>query len=121
MVELFDEFIEIGWNMFNPFQPEVMDIFALKKEYHGRLVFHSGMSIQRVLPFGTPEEVRQETRRLIEAGREGGYIFAPSHTVPPDVPPANLVAMMEELCSQAGAIINNMTSSKQMIANNLLP
>ena len=100
---LFDELIEIGLNLFNPFQPEVMDIFALKKQYHGRLAFHGGMSIQRVLPFGTPDEVRRETQRLIEAGRQGGYVFAPSHSVPPDVPPANLVAMMEELRAQPGA------------------
>ena len=103
VAELFDELVEIGLNMFNPFQPEVMDIFALKKQYHGRLAFHGGMSIQRVLPFGTPEEVRRETRRLIEAGQPGGYVFAPAHSVPPDVPPENLVAMMEELRAQAGA------------------
>jgi uroporphyrinogen decarboxylase len=103
VAELFDELIEIGLNMFNPFQPEVMDIFALKKHYHGRLAFHGGMSIQRILPFSTPDEVRRETIRLIEAGREGGYVFAPSHSVPPDVPPENLVAMMEEVHAQAGA------------------
>jgi len=103
VAELFDEFIEIGLQVFNPFQPEVMDIFALKKQYHGRLAFHGGMSIQQVLPFGTTNEVRLETRRLIEAGHEGGYVFAPSHTVPPDVPPENLVAMMEELRAQPGA------------------
>ena len=80
-----------------------MVIYTLKRQYHGRLAFHGGMSIQRVLPFGTPGEVRQETRRLIEAGRQGGYIFAPSHTVPPDVPPENLIAMMEELRAQPGA------------------
>jgi uroporphyrinogen decarboxylase len=100
VAELFDELVEIGLNVFNPFQPEVMDIFALKKRYQGRLAFHGGMSIQRVLPFGTPEEVRHETRRLVAAGCEGGYIFAPSHSVPPDVPPANLVAMMDELRAQ---------------------
>ena len=103
VASLFDELIEIGLNVFNPFQPEVMDIHALKRQYHGRLAFHGGMSIQRVLPFGTPEEVRQETRRLIALGKTGGYIFSPSHTVPPDVPPANLVAMMEELRAQPGA------------------
>jgi uroporphyrinogen decarboxylase len=63
-----------------------MDIFALKKQYHGRLAFHGGMSIQRVLPFSTAAEVRQETRRLIETDPQGGYVFAPSHSVPPDVP-----------------------------------
>jgi uroporphyrinogen decarboxylase len=100
VAELFDDLVEIGLNVFNPFQPEVMDVFAIKRRYHGRLAFHGGMSIQRVLPFGTPDDVRRQTRRLIEMGREGGYIFAPSHAVPPDVPPENLLAMMEELRGQ---------------------
>ena len=100
--ELFDDLVEIGLNLFNPFQPEVMDVFALKKEYHGRLAFHGGMSIQKVLPFGTTDEVRRATEALIDAGRGGGYIFSPSHSVPPDVPPENLVAMMAVLRDQAG-------------------
>jgi len=101
--ELFDDLIEIGLNIFNPFQPEVMDVFALKKEYHGRLAFHGGMGIQKVLPLGTPDDVRDMTERLIEAGRDGGYVFSPSHSVPADVPPENLVAMMEVLRDQPGA------------------
>jgi uroporphyrinogen decarboxylase len=100
VAELFDDLIEIGLNMFNPFQPEVMNVFELKQRYHGRLTFHGGLSIQQVLPFGTPDDVRRASDRLIEAGRGGGYIFAPSHSVPPDVPPENLVAMMEELRGQ---------------------
>jgi uroporphyrinogen decarboxylase len=103
VAELFDDLIEVGLNVFNPFQPEVMDIFAIKKQFQGRLAFHGGMSIQKVLPFGSVDDVRRETRRLIEAGREGGYVFSPSHSVPSDVPPANLVAMMEELRGQEGA------------------
>jgi len=103
VAELFDDLIEIGLNCFNPFQPEVMDVFAIKRRYHGRLAFHGGLSIQRTLPFGTAAEVRRETQRLIEAGRAGGYIFSPSHAVPPDVPPENLVAMMETLRAQPGA------------------
>ena len=104
VAELFDELIEIGLNMFNPFQPEVMDVLALKKEYHGRLAFHGGMSVQKVLPFGTQDEVRQATQALLDAGREGGYVFSPSHDVPPDVPPENLVAMMEVVRAQPGYI-----------------
>jgi len=102
VAELFDDLVEIGLNMFNPFQPEVMDVFEMKKKYHGRLAFHGGLSIQKVLPFGSVAEVRQETRRLIEMGRQGGYVLSPSHQVPRDVPPENLVAMMEELRAQNG-------------------
>jgi uroporphyrinogen decarboxylase len=102
VTELFDDFVEIGLNCFNPFQPEVMDVFALMKQYHGRLAFHGGMSVQNILPFGSVDDVRAETKRLIEAGQHGGYIFSPSHSVPGDVPPENLVAMMELLTSQPG-------------------
>jgi len=102
VAELFDELIEIGLNMFNPFQPEAMDVFALKKRYHGRLAFHGGMSIQQVLPFGSVDDVRAGVQELIDAGASGGYIFAPSHAVPPDVPPENLVAMMDTLRAQPG-------------------
>jgi uroporphyrinogen decarboxylase len=101
VAELFDDLVEIGLQMFNPFQPEVMDVFDLMKRYRGSLAFHGGMSVQKVLPFGTPEEVRKATARLIEAGREGGYLFSSSHDVPRDVPPENLVAMVEVLKAQA--------------------
>jgi uroporphyrinogen decarboxylase len=100
VAELFDDLVEIGLNMFNPFQPEVMDVFSLQRQYHGRLAFHGGLSIQQTLPFGRPEDVRRATRELIEMGREGGYILSPSHAVPGDVPPENLVTMMEELRAQ---------------------
>jgi len=99
---LFDDLVEIGLNVFNPFQPEAMDVFDLIPRYHGRLAFHGGMSIQKTLPFGTPDEVREATQRLIDAGRDGGLIFSPSHAVPPDVPPENLVAMMDVLTAQDG-------------------
>ena len=100
--ELFDDFVEAGLRMFNPFQPEVIDVFEYMPRYHGRLAFHGGMSVQKVLPFGTVDEVREMAARLIEAGSDGGYVFAPSHDVPPDVPPENLVAMMEVLKAQPG-------------------
>ena len=93
--ELFDDLIEIGLNCFNPFQPEVMDTATLLKQYRGRLAFHGGLSTQRVLPYGTVEDVRQESRRLLELGSEGGYIFAPAHAVEGDVPLENMLAFIE--------------------------
>ena len=51
--ELFDDLVAIGLNCFNPFQPEVMDVYSLLPRYRGRLAFHGGLSTQRTLPFGT--------------------------------------------------------------------
>jgi uroporphyrinogen decarboxylase len=102
VTELLDDLVEIGLNAFNPFQPEVMDVFEVKRRYHGRLAFFGGMSIQRTLPFGSVDEVRAQTARLLQMGADGGYVFSPSHDVPPDVPPENLVAMMDVVRSQPG-------------------
>jgi uroporphyrinogen decarboxylase len=98
--ELFDELIGIGVNCFNPFQPEVMDVIALLHKYRGQLVFHGGLSTQRTLPHGTVEDVRRETRRLLENGRDGSYIFAPAHDVEGDVPLENILAFMELVQAQ---------------------
>jgi uroporphyrinogen decarboxylase len=98
--ELFEELLNMGLDCFNPFQPEVMDVFALLGRYRGRLSFFGGLSTQRTLPYGSPEEVRGETRRLLEAGAAGGYLFATAHDVEGDVPLPNLLAFIEEVRRQ---------------------
>ncbi len=98
------DLVEIGVNIFNPFQPEVMDVFETKKRYHGQLSFFGGISVQRLLPLGTADEVRDETRMLLrELGRGGGYIASPSHDVPSDVPAENMAALIEVLTAQPGS------------------
>jgi uroporphyrinogen decarboxylase len=98
--EVFDDLVDAGLNCFNPFQPEVMDVYSLLPRYRGRLAFHGGLSTQKTLPFGAPDDVRVETRRLLELGRLGGYIFAPAHDVEGDVPLENMLAMIEVVQQQ---------------------
>jgi uroporphyrinogen decarboxylase len=100
--ELFDDLVEIGLNCFNPFQPEVMDVAALVKQYRGQLTFHGGLSTQRTLPYGTPDDVRRETQKLITLGEAGNYILAPAHAVEGDVPLENMLAFIDEALSQPG-------------------
>jgi len=98
--ELFDDLISIGLNCFNPFQPEVMDVEALIEKYRGRLAFFGGLSTQKTLPYGTAEDVKKETRRLLNLGRAGGYILSPAHAVEGDVPLENMLAFIETVQEQ---------------------
>ena len=100
--ELFEVLIASGVNCFNPFQPEVMDVYALLEQYRGRLTFHGGLSTQKTLPYGTVADVRQETGRLLQAGRRGSYILAPAHDVEGDVPLENMMAFIEMAQAQPG-------------------
>jgi len=101
IAELLPDLIEAGVQVLNPFQPEVMDLVKVKREYGKDLTFLGGMSVQRILPFGTPAEVRDESRRLLDQiGRGGGFVFAPSHMMTDDIPVANVMAMFEVIAAR---------------------
>ena len=100
--ELFDDLVSIGLRVFNPFQPEVMDVEQLMKQYSGKLAFWGGVSTQRTLPYGTSDQVREEVRRMLRLGSDGGYILSPAHAVEGDVPVENLMALIEEAHAQPG-------------------
>ena len=97
--DLVPHFIEMGVDILNPLQVnlEGMEPRRLKKEYGDRLVFWGGgADTQTVLPFGTPEEVREQVgERITTLGSGGGYVFTPSQDIQADVPPENVVAMYE--------------------------
>ncbi len=100
--ELFDDLTAIGLDCFNPFQPEVMDVFGLMKQYRGKLCFYGGLSTQQTLPYGSTQEVAAASNALLQAGGNGGLIFSPAHAVESDVPLANLQTMIGLLQSQPG-------------------
>lgn len=100
---VFPDLIELGLDVFNPFQPEVMDVFDAKRRYGHALSFYGGVSTQRTLPFGTVQQTKDEVRRLLDVvGANGGYIAAPAHAIPGDAKPANIAAMLEVLQNQGG-------------------
>ncbi len=98
---VFPDLIDLGLDVFNPFQPEVMDVFEMKRLYGDRLCFYGGISTQRTLPYGTVSQVRDEVRRLLDVvGKNGGYFPSPAHAIPGDAKPENIAAMIEVLQNQ---------------------
>lgn len=94
------DFIEIGVDIFNPVQVGAVgleDTAALKREFGRDLTFWGGAcENQRVLPFGTVAEVRDETKRRIDdLAPGGGFVFCPIHNIQNRVPPENIMAMFE--------------------------
>ncbi len=98
--ELFDDLIEMGLQCFNPFQPEVMDVYKLLDQYHGTLAFFGGISTQKLLPYGSTDDVTAEITKLLTAGRKGGYIIAPAHATPGDAKLENMCTMLEMIQNQ---------------------
>lgn len=99
--EIFPDLIEIGLDIYQTFQPEIYDLEKTKKEFGRDLTFWGGISTQRLLPFATPQEVAKVTRETIKImGYGGGYIAAPTHSIPGDVPPENVIAMIDAFKNQ---------------------
>lgn len=98
---LLDDFVEIGVDVLNPIQTsagQMADLQSLKTRYGKELVFCGAIDTHRILPYGTPAEVRAEVRRVIETlGPGGGYMLAAVHTIMNDVPAENILAMVNAL------------------------
>ena len=101
IADIMGDVIEIGLDVLESIQPEAMDPYELKKEWGDRITFWGGLGSQSVLPFGTPEEVKAEARRLCtEMGRGGGYILAPAKALQPETPTENAAAVFEAFTNQ---------------------
>lgn len=94
--EIMGELVDMGLDVYNTLQPEIYDLRTLKKEYGDFLTFYGGISTQQFLPFATPEQCKTlsiETLQIM--GKDGGYIFSPTHSVTADIPAANVLALVE--------------------------
>lgn len=99
IVNLLDDFVEMGVDILNPVQCSAkgMNPEFLKNNYGDKLVFWGGgIDTQDTLPFGRPEQVREQTlERLKIFSKEGGYIFNPIHNIQAETPMDNLRAMFD--------------------------
>lgn len=99
VVPLIEDFIEMGVDILNPIQTsagKMSDLAGLKDQFGDRIIFCGGIDTHRVLPAGSIAEVRQEVKRVIELlGKGGGYMVSSVHTIMNDVPPENVLAMVD--------------------------
>lgn len=98
VVPLLDDLIDAGVDILNPVQVSAagMDTKELKRRFGDRMTFMGAIDTQRVLPFGTTQDVVEEVkRRVADLAPGGGYVLCAVHNIQPDVPPENVVAMYE--------------------------
>jgi uroporphyrinogen decarboxylase len=90
--------VDMGIDILQPLQFDAagMGPEALKTTYGDVLSFEGGVSVQKTLPLGTVDDVREEVRNLIRLlGSSGGYILGPSHVIQAGTPAQNILAMFD--------------------------
>lgn len=98
--DILPDAIEIGLDMLESVQPEAygMNPFKLKKEFGDKLGFWGTLGSQSVIPFYTPEEIKEHIAQLkSEMNVNGGYILAPAKPFQPETPVENAVAVIDAL------------------------
>ena len=104
--ELMEEFIEIGFHVFNPVQPGVPghSSHEMKDGWGDRIGFWGAVDQQELIPRGTDEELEKDiVEKITVLGKDGGYMVAPAHILQPDVSPERVKTFVD-LCYQHGAI-----------------
>jgi hypothetical protein len=101
VIKLIPDFIDAGFDILNPVQTSAagMEPAVLAERFSDQVTFWGGgVDTQQVLPFGTPDEIREQVReRLRIFGQGGGFVFNPVHNVQSGVPVENLLALYESV------------------------
>lgn len=96
VTDILPEMIASGLDVLESLQPEAMDVYAIKRRFGRDLRLWGGLGTQRLIPFGAPDEIREEIARLRgELGGGGGYILAPAKPLMDEVPVENAAAVLE--------------------------
>jgi len=97
MNPILDDWLQLGMNAIHPIQPDVMDIFQLKKDYGDRICLIGNIDMSK-LTFGTPEEVDAEVKEKIESlSPGGGYIISSSNSISDYLDTENVRAMLNAI------------------------
>lgn len=91
------DLVDIGLSVLNPVQPQAMDVHGLARDFGGRLCFHGGVDVQGTMIHGSPSDVKREAHALVDlfGSFSGGYIAGTSHSIMPETPLDNVIALYE--------------------------
>ena len=123
VMTMLPELIDAGMDCFNTVQTDSanMDAHELKKKYGKNITFWGGgVDTHRILPMGTPEQVREDVRRRIEMfAPGGGYVFASIHNILGDVAPENILAAVDSVIEHGQYPLKSSAESRAALAAQL--
>ena len=100
--ELFPYFIELGIDVYDPMQPESLDIIYIKREFGKNITLYGGIGSQSTIPLGNPKSVLSEAKKTHAIlGDCGRYIMGPSGGISTEAPIDNVVALVHYCKEQA--------------------
>lgn len=99
ITEIMPDLVEIGVDVIHPIQPHAMDRHGIAKQFAGDICFFTGIDVQHVLPQGTPQQVENEIKNIINtfSRPDGGLMITVANSIMPETPFENIVAMCEAL------------------------
>lgn len=92
------DLIEIGLDVLHPIQKYTMDEQEIAQKFGDQICIWAGFDVQRTIPYGTPEEVRQEVRHMLDTyyRPDGRLLITAGNNLTADTPYESLAALLDE-------------------------